>query len=39
MVPPGKYWLNGSLHLSITTLPSRDGSLRVAGINISYLRQ
>lgn len=36
-VPPGKYWLNGSLHLSLTSLPSRDGSLRIEGISPATL--
>jgi hypothetical protein len=31
-VPPGKYWLNGSLHLSVSSLPSRDGALHIEGI-------
>jgi hypothetical protein len=35
-VPPGKYWLNGSLHLSKTTLSSRDGSLQVTGASSSH---
>ena len=30
-VPPGKFWLNGSLHLSVTSLTSRDGALRLEG--------
>ena len=30
-VPPGKYWLNGTLHLSLETVTSRDGSLHVMG--------
>ena len=37
VVPPGKYWLNGTLQLSITSLPSRGGSLRVEGINSAQL--
>eukprot|EP01044_Picomonas_judraskeda_P022504 COSAG03_NODE_5626_length_1206_cov_1.164408_1_plen_361_part_10 len=36
-VPPGKYWLNGSLHLSLTSLPSRDGALRIEGISPATL--
>ena len=33
----GKYWLNGSLHLSVTSLVSRDGALRVEGISPAQL--
>jgi len=31
--PPGKYWLNGSLNLSVTALFSRDGGLSLSSLS------